>query len=460
MSVRRKIIAALLAGVMVLLVGILSFVTVRQFARATRGVDRTVEVILRVESVISMLKDAESAQRGYLITSDSAYLRSGAGRDSIPLQLAALRQLNADNQVRLARLDSLSDVVAAKLRELDEVIVTRQRVGLPAALALVRTDRGMRLMTDARRIAAAIEDQERQILRAQEQERRRTGTAALWIIALGSISAVVLIVAINRSIRDDVEAFATVVRDATAAREEAERARSLALSASQAKSDFLATMSHEIRTPINAVLGYSELLSLGLAGPLTDEQRRQLDRITSSTRHLLGLVNEVLDLAKVESGTMRVEVGVAEAGETVDAAIALVRPQAASRGIIVSDRCEGHRTARYVGDEPRVRQVITNLLVNAVKFTDAGGSVAVNCEIDATPEEGSGLGQQKYVAIRVSDTGIGIPATQQHLIFQPFVQAGGESRTAYARQRSGAGLGLAISRQLAQLMGGDITVRS
>ncbi len=238
---------------------------------------------------------------------------------------------------------------------------------------------------------------------------------------------------------------------------EAERSRAEAISANRAKSDFLATMSHEIRTPINAVIGYTQLMQMGLSGPLTPSQRTQIERISASTNHLLGLVNEVLDLAKVESGTLNVERERAIIGETVDDALALVRPQAASRSVSLSETCEGERASEYVGDAHRVRQVLTNLVANAVKFTPSGGSVVVSCECVDTPPERPSLRQETpYVAIRVRDTGPGIAPDQLDRIFEPFTQA----ETGYTRASSGTGLGLTISRRLARLMGGEITVQS
>ncbi|HKO15250.1 MAG TPA: ATP-binding protein, partial [Gemmatimonadaceae bacterium] len=238
---------------------------------------------------------------------------------------------------------------------------------------------------------------------------------------------------------------------------EAEDARQSAISANDAKSDFLATMSHEIRTPINAIIGYSEILELGIFGPLTDEQRTHLARIDASTKHLLGLVNEVLDLAKVESGTIAVEREQAVAGDTVDAALALIRPQAAAKGITLSEQCEGVRASVYVGDEHRARQVLTNLLANAVKFTEAGGRIVVRCAMtDRPPAESALHAGTPWVALRVEDTGIGIPPEQLARIFEPFTQA----QSGYTRERSGTGLGLTISRRLARLMGGEITVES
>lgn len=241
------------------------------------------------------------------------------------------------------------------------------------------------------------------------------------------------------------------------ARKTAEEAEVAARAANQAKSDFLATMSHEIRTPINAIIGYAQLLELGLYGSPTDDQRHQLTRIGASAQHLLGLVNEVLDLAKVESGTLVVERDAVLASETADAALGLIRPQATAKRISLPDTCDGPTSAVYYADEHRVRQVVTNLLANAVKFTDPGGRVTVTCGVvrsvpDGVVVQGNGLA----VVIRVEDTGAGIEQQQLERIFEPFTQA----QSGYTREKTGAGLGLSISRRLARLMGGDVTVES
>lgn len=254
---------------------------------------------------------------------------------------------------------------------------------------------------------------------------------------------------------------ARLFRDARQARAVAEGAMARAAMASNAKSNFLATMSHEIRTPINAVLGYSELLALELAGPLTVEQRAQVERIRASTGHLLTLVNEVLDLAKIESGTLRVEVRESVAGEAVNSALSMVRLQAAAKGVHINEQCEGACDARYVGDRDRVRQILLNLVANAVKFTKEGGSVQVMCTVQAEPPFGrSRKSDGPHVAFQVSDTGIGIAPDQLEHIFEAFVQAESEVRSPYTREQTGTGLGLAISLQLAHQMRGEITVES
>ena len=241
------------------------------------------------------------------------------------------------------------------------------------------------------------------------------------------------------------------------ARQKAEAAELSARAANQAKSDFLATMSHEIRTPINAIIGYAQLMELGLYGNPTDEQRHQLTRIGTSAQHLLGLVNEVLDLAKVESGTLVVERDPLRASETADAALSLIRPQATAKRIALSESCEGDASATYIADEHRVRQDVTNLLANAVKFTEPGGRVTLSCAVVRNlPIDTVSAGSGPAVVIRVEDTGAGIAPEQLERIFEPFTQA----QSGYTREKSGAGLGLSISRRLARLMGGDVTVES
>ena len=257
------------------------------------------------------------------------------------------------------------------------------------------------------------------------------------------------------SLRDITDRKRARERERQLERERAARAEAEA--ASQAKSEFLAMMSHELRTPLNAVIGYAELLDLGVAGPLNAEQRTQLLRIRASGRHLLGLVNEVLDLAKIEAGRLTVNMGVGRVGDVADAALALVQSRAEEKGIVFIGQCMGDGHVMYEGDEDRVRQILVNLLANGVKFTDPGGHVSLDCGTTAEPDPEARLhGSDRWVYLRVRDTGIGIPADHLHVIFDPFVQG----ETGHTRPNDGSGLGLTISRRLARLMGGDLTVRS
>ncbi|HLM69482.1 MAG TPA: ATP-binding protein, partial [Longimicrobium sp.] len=222
----------------------------------------------------------------------------------------------------------------------------------------------------------------------------------------------------------------------------------------RAKSDFLAVMSHELRTPINAVLGYTSLLEMGIAGPVTDEQRGYLDRVRTSTTHLLGLINDVLDLSKIEAGRMGVVREVGRAEDAVSDAIAFVSTQAQAKGLRLEAECEAPAPA-YLGDGDRVRQVLLNLLSNAVKFTDAG-QVTIRCGTGRPPGPSRLEGPGPWVCIRVEDTGPGIAPEETEAVFEPFVQA----ESPHTRTMGGTGLGLSISRRLARMMAGDLTLET
>ena len=241
------------------------------------------------------------------------------------------------------------------------------------------------------------------------------------------------------------------------ARADAETARADAEAANAAKSEFLAAMSHEIRTPINAIQGYAQLLELGLAGPVTDYQRTYLSRLSSSSHHLLGLVDDVLDLAKVDAGEMKVAHDFADAGPAVETALDVTRPLAAARGVQINDDRPTAGRMSFVGDEHRVRQILVNLLSNAIKFTNAGGTVTVQWGGRPEAEPAARLrGRGPWTYVRVEDTGIGIAAADQARVFEAFHQLErGPTRT-----HGGTGLGLTISRRLARLLGGDVTLES
>jgi len=245
---------------------------------------------------------------------------------------------------------------------------------------------------------------------------------------------------------------ATVRKQAQVERERllaaAEAARAEAEAASRVKSQFLAVMSHELRTPLNAIGGYAELMEMGIRGPITPEQREDLGRIQMSQRHLLGLINEVLNYAKLETGAVAYHLSNVPLAEAVGAAEVLVAPQLRAKGLAYGTTgCGPGIVAR--ADPDKLRQILLNLLSNAIKFTNARpglhGRVDVACAAD---------GARAYVT--VSDTGIGIPADKLQAIFEPFVQV--DARL--TRPHEGTGLGLAISRDLARGMGGDLTAES
>lgn len=237
-------------------------------------------------------------------------------------------------------------------------------------------------------------------------------------------------------------------------------ARNLAEEASRAKSAFLARMSHEIRTPINAIIGYTDLVEMGLSGPITPTQQQQLSRVHNASNHLLRLVNELLDLAKVEHGHLEVNCEQVQVSVVAHQATELVKSVAAGRHITLLNLCPENSPFSFQGDGDRVRQILINLLNNALKFTKPTGQVTLSCTQSSglvinAPACNNKLAAS-WICLSVKDTGIGISEIHLASIFEPFVQAD----SSLTRPHEGAGLGLAISRELARLMGGDITVQS
>jgi len=246
----------------------------------------------------------------------------------------------------------------------------------------------------------------------------------------------------------------TLEAKVTARTEELQSALVRAEAADRLKSAFLATMSHELRTPLNSIIGFTGILQQGLAGPLTMEQSKQLGMVRGSARHLLELINDVLDISKIEADQLELHREQFEVGAALERVLSVVKPMADKKGLTLAAEISQAPTV-MISDRRRFEQVLLNLLSNAVKFTDLGGVNLTAEIIDGVVSSDASL-TGKAIRLRVVDTGIGIRPEDLSSLFQPFRQID----TGLARQREGTGLGLAICRRLATLLGGEISATS
>jgi GAF domain-containing protein/anti-sigma regulatory factor (Ser/Thr protein kinase) len=258
--------------------------------------------------------------------------------------------------------------------------------------------------------------------------RRQTGTFAPEVVNL-------------------LQTFATqsvlAIQNARLFREIEDKGRELE-AANRHKSEFLANVSHELRTPLNAIIGFSEVLQERLFGELNEKQAEYTDDILSSGRHLLSLINDILDLSKIEAGRMELEITTFDLPMAIENALLLIRERASQHGIKL-DRAIDDRVGDFTGDERKIKQILVNLLSNAVKFTPEGGQIKVEAIL-----------ADSAVIVSITDTGIGIAKADQETIFEEFRQASGD----YAQKREGTGLGLTLTRKFVEMHGGKIWVES
>ena len=282
----------------------------------------------------------------------------------------------------------------------------------------------------------------------------RSGRHALLAVPLLSEQHIIGGLVISRNVAGEFQAelvdllktFATqsalAIQNARLFHEIADKSRQLE-TASQHKSEFLANMSHELRTPLNAIIGFSEVLAQGMFGEVNEKQSEYLRDILESGRHLLSLINDILDLSKIEAGRMELEASEFDLPQAIQNALTLVRERALRRGIALHHVIDD-RVADIRADERKLKQVLLNLLSNAIKFTPEGGRI----EVRATPANGT-------IEVSVTDTGIGIAPEEQEAVFEEFRQVGAADKKA-----EGTGLGLALSRKFVELHGGKIYVTS
>jgi signal transduction histidine kinase len=507
-SFRRWRAVAVLAPPVIVLAFVLALAdSIDRRSDSTERVLHTYQVIGYLDALYARLVDAETGQRGYLITGDTAYLAPYRQADAqSQALLATLRREVADNPAQGRLLATLDSLVRQRLVILQDKIDILESRGIEAAQESLATGGGRESMDEIRGVLGRMNAHERALLTARERAQARRDREVLWTLLVGA--AVVGLVSLLTNVlfrrhagqleemngelneanallqeqaaeletqadelqmqteqlqglttelecsNDELETqrleLEQLAAELTAANDGLEGAnRALgertgeAEAANRAKSDFLSAMSHELRTPLNAVAGYVELMEMGVQGPLTAAQRTSLERIRYNGQHLLTLISDILNFARIEAGKIELNAEDVVVAEVIGEVGGVVEPLVAEKGLsLAAGACPP--SVRVRGDHDRIAQILLNLLSNAVKCTDPGGEIHLSCEHDADE-----------VRVRVRDTGRGIDPARHRAIFEPFVQLAPERTLA-----KGVGLGLSISRELARAMEGDISVQS
>lgn len=466
--------APIVSALLVLAFGLLVRIGTGREAASALLVQHTHSVIELTQAVLTHLLDAETGERGFIITGEEAYLEpylSAPGQ--VAGNLDSLRALTADNPRQQLRLDTLDALANRLLGLLGERVAERRVQGFSAVRLSINSNLAKILMDSARIVVGEVVGEEKNLLDVRERSQTQYARSVFWVVILGTMLAGGLAAAIAVALARHAAAQEgmahqlgeknVLLEDQTLELElqaEELRARTEALeltkaqliertqeaeSANQAKAEFLARMSHELRTPLNAIGGYVDLIELGVRGPVTPEQRRDLGRVKQSGAHLLTLINDLLHFSKLEAGRVQFDLVPLDPDDVIAEVQPMITPQADARGVgLVIEPSPGG--VLMVADREKCRQILINLLANACKFTPPGGSITVRSDAN-----------NDRVLIHVADTGPGIPADELEGIFDPFVQVHTDSQKT---ANGGIGLGLPISRDLARGMGGDLTVDS
>ncbi len=455
----RVLAAFAAAGLTVLLLGATTWKLSRDAEEAALRVSHTHAVLDAMSVVRGNTVQTELSTRNFRQTGEPSHLaRRDAAIAAREIALQDLTRLTDDNPVQQTRLEMLRAVVEERKAISQRVEQLRKAQGEAAASAWVataplrQTEERLFLLLDA------MQEEERRLLDARSAgyaRARQTALAASTSAALALFTLLVVTYALIRRQLRAVEAG----RRALAEREIALREVNVALERSdRMKSDFLASMSHELRTPLNAIIGFSEVLRDGLAGAVTPRQREYLQDISNSGTHLLALINDILDLSKVEAGKMTLEPENVPVDSHMKAALSIVREKATAHRLAlelqVSPDCGEIRA-----DGRKFKQIVYNLLSNAVKFTPEGGRVVLGARrVSAreVPRAAAPDGPPEFLEISVADTGIGISAEHQERLFSAFTQID----SSLARHYEGTGLGLALVKRLTELHGGAVGLES
>ncbi len=404
------------------------------------SVAHTEQVLAELSSVHAALMESELAARGYLFSGDKGYAPIQRQAESMMLkQLDIVGGLTADNPSQVMRVRRLQEAVQTNMTASRRLIEIRDKDGLAAAARAFSEADPARDLEMAEMQIREMSHEEHALL-ARRAQRLHASERALWL-ASAACALLVFGLLITAYLQLSRYAAQRQSLEQQLIQKNAELA-----DGSRLKSEFLAHMSHELRTPLNAILGFAGTLLMKLPGPLTADQQNQLQVIQKSARHLLSLINELLDVAKIESGKAEIVLEVVLCREIIEQVVATLRPLAEGKNISLETRFP-EQPVHAKADRRAFSQILINLTNNAIKFTEKG---SVTLELGERADANGGM-----ATVAVVDTGAGVRPEEERRLFGAFEQLGSaKSKT------EGTGLGLYVSGKLAALLGGRIDFKS
>jgi signal transduction histidine kinase len=456
LSLQAKMGLSFLMGLLILLiVGATAWQANTKQIENSNLVSHTHQVLTHAEGLLNSLTEAESITRGYIISGNENFLKSYPSIiQDVEFEYRSLLTLTADSQLQQQRLFTIKPLIDQRIAILATLNQMRREMGLAYIQDHFVNGRGKQLQDAIHKQVDDLEYTEERLLVLRTADTDAAIQQSRLAIMLGTLFALLITIASFFVMRHDIELRSAAENALKIANAKLAQATERAQHADNSKSAFLATMSHELRTPLNSIIGFSGVLLQELAGPLNAEQKKQLSMVRDSSRHLLALVNDVLDISKVEAGQLRIQHQTFNIRDSIDRSVALVAPLAAKKNLPIEVEIESD-LGQIITDRRRVEQVLINLLTNATKFTEHGSVTLRANTLDDYQPPGTNAPQQA-IRIQVIDTGIGIDDSDLPELFQPFRQI----EDGLARQHEGTGLGLAISHRLLMLMGGQINVAS
>jgi len=451
-----------MALLILVFIGGLVYWTTRSLIETNAMALDTYQVVEKLNGLLASLYDGESAARGFMLSEDPKDL------DSYQTAIAEIRKRFEDlgpmfngNPEQKARFQALKSSVDEKIEFSDHKLELRRSQGFEPSLAFFLKTRDETLMQKIDTTISEMKDEELRLLHSRREQADLNAKQLRIRLTVGLSLSFFMFLAVYWHLNHEVnrrrlaeaealklnEGLEIRVKERTA--ELADVNRQLELRnkevehANRMKSEFLARMSHELRTPLNSIVGFSDLLAEESKGSLNEKQKRFINHVSAGARHLLQLINDVLDVSKIEAGKIEFNPVDFIVSDAIQEVLSVITPLADSKKIEIEDSVGKEWVLG--ADRIRIKQIFYNLLTNAVKFTPEEGRV----RIDAFRE-------RDFVRFRVSDTGIGIPTDEQRLVFEEFHQAGGTTKN----PNQGTGLGLTITKRLVELHGGSIWVES